>query len=220
MRILKGIVALLLAACGAALLATGWETLPWVFLAASLYFLAALWWPALLPLGRAEPHKPIPPSSERPGFAVDLLTSPGNVDIEGRGYLQLCSIAVTNTSGTDLEKRCLVTLENIGGQKHLENAMLPLTMRTEGQIRSGRTGRFGLSAGERKVIPLVLTSSHRRNEWFVFDERGESHFIPADSMELAIGIAGGARNCRVRIKIDVTGPHWKTTCSIVETKRT
>ncbi len=69
---------------------------------------------------------------------------------------------------------------------------MPLTLRTDAQIRNNERGSFPIFAGQQVIIPLAFRSPQRANEWFLFDENGQSYFIPADPTKILLRIYGGA----------------------------
>lgn len=121
-------------------------------------------------------------------------------------YECIYSITLHNTEQNDLKDCCLVKIEGFSG--HLPPDMpIPFVLRTEGQIRGKRSGRFNLSSGEHKTIPILYRNPKRKNEWFLFDENGNRFFTPARPVELVLGIYGGKYNLKEKIDLDV-GAEW------------
>jgi hypothetical protein len=60
-----------------------------------------------------------------------------------------------------------------------------------GLTRSGERGRFVLLRGQRKVVPLAFRAPVRSNEWFLFDQVGNKHFVPANPIKMILRIYGG-----------------------------
>jgi hypothetical protein len=47
-------------------------------------------------------------------------------------------------------------------------------------------------AGQQAIIPIVFRSPQRADEWFLFDENGQHHFIPANPTKMLLRVYGGA----------------------------
>ena len=67
-------------------------------------------------------------------------------------FTPACAIRVRNT-GPELKEKCLAQIENHGLKMQMPD---PFVIRTEGQIRGNRTGRFTLSAEQPKLIPILF----------------------------------------------------------------
>jgi hypothetical protein len=90
---------------------------------------------------------------------------------------------------------------------------LPLTLRTDAQIRNGERGPFPIFAGQQAVIPLAFRSPQRTSEWFLFDENGRSHFIPADPTKMLLRIFGGGAPGAAEVFIN-TDAGWNAMPSV------
>ena len=84
----------------------------------------------------------------------------------------------------------------------------PLVIRTERQIRGGRTGRFTLSRGQPKFVPILFQEPNRKNQFRFIDEDGSSYPFTGSSAEFVLAIYGAATPARVRIRLRV-GTDWK-----------
>ena len=109
--------------------------------------------------------KPPPAAS----FHIKFAAYPSQID----NYDCVCAVVVKNLESNEL-KKCLVQMEQINFT--CPNKMpMPLVLRTDGQIRNLRKGRFTLSPQQPKTVPVLFQSQTRRNEWYFFDEHGESY---------------------------------------------
>ena len=63
------------------------------------------------------------------------------------------AIKITN-QGDEIESKCAVYLEDHG----MANLPDPFALRTENQIRRSDSGRFSLSKGQPKIIPILLSN--------------------------------------------------------------
>ena len=63
------------------------------------------------------------------------------------------AIKITN-QGDEIESKCAVYLEDHG----MANFPDPFALRTENQIRRSDSGRFSLSKGQPKMIPILLSN--------------------------------------------------------------
>lgn len=106
----------------------------------------------------------------------------------------IIALEVTNIGGHDLDK-CLVTIEQIRATANWET--LHLALRTEGQIRGGRTGRFSLSKNQPKIVPMLFA---HEPSWTIFGEQGDSHPVELP-LELVIGVYGGETNGRLHVDL-------------------
>ena len=130
----------------------------------------------------ADAGKP-PPSAE---IAVGIKTPGAKIG----DYQPVCCQVVTNTGQREFE-RCLVQMTEFS-RTAPERMPLPLTLRTDSQIRNNERGSFPILPGQQAIVPLAFRSSKRANEWFLFDENGQSYFIPADPTKILLRIYGGA----------------------------
>lgn len=119
-------------------------------------------------------------------------------------FTPACSIRVTNT-GPGLEEKCLVQIENHGLKIHMPE---PLVIRTEGQIRGKRTGRFTLSTGQPKLVPILFREPGRINQFRFIGEDGKHYLFAGDSAEFVVAIYGAVTPTKVRVRLSV-GQDWK-----------
>ena len=117
------------------------------------------------------------------------------------GYEVACSIVITNTGVIDRDG-CLVQIDDYIGHKPLE-MRIPFVLRTDGQLDGKREGRFQLSAGQPKRIPIIFRRSNRANDWFFFSEKGKRLGAFANPTILLVGVYGIGAPVRVRLFIDV-----------------
>lgn len=151
----------------------------------------------------AAPAKIAEPSFQIEGDERETLTG---------DYERFFALTIKNIEPTDLETCCLVQIEKFSATP-TATMPIPFVLRTDGQIRGQRMGRFTLSAGQTKTIPVLFRNPHRRNEWFLFDEHGKRHFVPAQDAQMIIGVYGGKRNRSVQVGIDL-GREWATNFSL------
>jgi hypothetical protein len=85
---------------------------------------------------------------------------------------------------------------------------MPATLRSAGQIQGNRPGRFKLSKGQRKPVPIFFAHARRKNEWFFIDEQGQKYPLTAQPTRVVLQIYGGKETQVVRIFID-TDAGWK-----------
>jgi len=90
---------------------------------------------------------------------------------------------------------------------------IPLTLRTDAQFRNDERGPFPISAGQQAIIPLFFRLPQRANEWFLFDESGRRHYIPADPTKMVLHIFGGAAPGAAEVFID-TDAGWNAMPSV------
>jgi hypothetical protein len=83
---------------------------------------------------------------------------------------------------------CSASIEQI--TRKSEHMPIPLVLRTDGQIRGDRKGRWRLSQNQPKTIPIFFSLPNKRNEWFFFHETGEEYFLSAGRVSLLIGVYG------------------------------
>jgi hypothetical protein len=105
-------------------------------------------------------------------------------------YQPVCCLVVTNISQQVFE-RCLVQMTEFS-RSAPEGMPMPFTLRTDSQIRNNESGSFPILPGQQAIVPLAFRSPKRANEWFLFDENGQSYFIPADPTKMLLHIYGGA----------------------------
>jgi len=129
------------------------------------------------------------PRKEDSSIAINLNTD----HVDYGGYEQILAVNVLNQSEHDLKEECLVKLEKMdrGSPNGID---LPIVLRTAGQIRGNRSGRFSLSRFEDKGVPVLFRNPRRKNEWYIFDEQGNKHLIYAHNTKMLIGIYGGENN--------------------------
>lgn len=133
-------------------------------------------------------------SAELPSILVGLTRK----EIQYDDYERIFALTVNNTGSLDLDGKCLVKLEYMDSETP-SDLSLPFVLRTDGQIRGNRSGRFSLSSKEHKTVPILFRNPKRKNEWYLFDEQGNSYFIPARDTEMTIGVYGGKHNKKYEI---------------------
>ena len=145
-----------------------------------------------------------PPSA---GIAVRVKTPGAKIN----DYQPVCCLVVANTSQNEFE-RCLVQMTEFSGEAP-ERMPIPLTLRTDAQIRNKERGSFPLLTGQEAVIPLVFRSPQRSNEWFFFDENGQNYFIPINPTKVLVRIYGGGGPGAALVFID-TDAGWNAMPSV------
>jgi hypothetical protein len=141
-------------------------------------------------------------SSKQVGLSGPDITVDVDKEAQRIGdYQQVCAITITNVGAKELD-RCLVEITKFSGVRP-KGMPMPLTLRTEEQVRGGGAGRFTLSKGQRKAIPILFVRTQRANEWFFFDENKKQYFIPAHPTELRLRIYGGDEPLAGVLFIDV-----------------
>jgi hypothetical protein len=113
----------------------------------------------------------------------------------------VCAIEILNNGMCKLDD-CLVQVEQFSRAKP-DSMPLPLVLRTEGQIRGQRTGRFTLSREQPKSVPILFCVPHRRNEWYFLDENGLQHRVAAGQTMLLVGLYGGTESGKALVHIDI-----------------
>lgn len=134
-------------------------------------------------------------------FNVQLVAGPGQIG----DYNCVFAIIVKNIESNEL-KNCLVQMEQIS-ITHPDQMPMPLVLRTDGQIRNSRKGRFTLSPNQPKSVPVLFRNRTRNNEWFFVDEAGHSYFTPAQHSKLVLGIYGGKFSGKALIDV-LVGDDW------------
>lgn len=112
-----------------------------------------------------------------------------------------CALAIEiRNIGSDAQKvACLIKIDEAIG---LSGIRLPLVLRTEGQILRNGSGRFNLSKGERKIIPLFVRDMEKDpTQWWFFDEGGNGYNHQAGDMKLLIGVYGDETNGKVLCRV-------------------
>ena len=145
-----------------------------------------------------------PPSAE---IAVGIKTPGAKIG----DYRPVCCLVVTNT-GQQRFEHCLVQMTEFSGVLP-EGMPMPLTLRTDPQIRNNERGSFPIYAGQQTLVPLAFRSAHRANEWFLFDENGQSYFIPANPAKMLLRLYGGAAQGAAEVFID-TDAGWNAVPSV------
>jgi len=84
----------------------------------------------------------------------------------------------------------------------------PLVVRTEGQIRNNRTGRFTLSSGQPKIVPILFREPARINQFRFIGEDGKHYSFTGDSADFVVAIYGPATPTKVRVRLSV-GQDWR-----------
>jgi hypothetical protein len=124
-------------------------------------------------------------------------------------FTPVCAIQITN-NGPELKEACLAQIEGHGLGVYMPD---PFVIRTEGQIRGDRIGRFTLSAGQTKTIPILFRHPGRINSFRFFSESGDYYDFVVDSAEFVVAIYGAATPTKVCVKISV-GEDFKTRCEL------
>ena len=140
-----------------------------------------------------------PELAGNPLISVELVT---DTPIIG-DFVPVCAIRITNT-GPELNGKCLVQLED---HEYTSQIPDPLVLRTEGQIRANRTGRFTLSAGQPKLVPVLYREQIRKNQFRFIGEDGTGYPFTDSSAKFVAAIYGAATPTRVRISLRI-GPNW------------
>ncbi len=119
-------------------------------------------------------------------------------------FTPACAIRVTNT-GPELREKCLAQIEDHGLKMQMSD---PFVIRTEGQIRDNRIGRFTLSAGQTKLIPILFrVPAHLGHFRFIGEDEKIYDFV-GDSAEFVVAIYGADNPTKVRVCLD-GGQDWK-----------
>lgn len=145
-----------------------------------------------------------PPSAE---IAVGIKTPGPKIG----DYQPICCLVVTNTGRREFDQ-CLVQMTELS-RATPERMPMPLTLRTDAQIRSNERGPLPILAGQQVIIPLAFRSPQRANEWFLFDENGQNYFIPADPTKMLLRIYGGAAPGAAEVFIN-TDAGWNAMPSV------
>lgn len=106
------------------------------------------------------------------------------------------ALEVTNIGSQDLTAKCLVTIEQV--RTKTDWLTMRLALRTEGQINGKTTGRFTLSKGQSKIVPVVF--EREDGSCAMFGEQGSSHPVELP-LELVIGVYGGETNGRLHVDL-------------------
>ena len=109
----------------------------------------------------------------------------------------VCSIRARN-NGPSLEGKCLAQVEghNVVGVSD------PFPIRTESQILDGRSGRFTLSHGQPKLIPIIFRTPRTANLHMFIDERGKQYRF-SGSVDFTISVYGHEPATRARVRFIV-----------------
>lgn len=124
-------------------------------------------------------------------------------------FTPACAIRVTNT-GPELDGKCSAQIEDHDLKIYMPD---PFVIRTEGQIRGKRTGRFTLSTGQSKLIPILYREPARLNQFRFIGEDGENYSFAGDTAEFVVVIYGPDTPTRLRIHLSV-GQDWKVNCEM------
>ena len=192
--------------------ASQWGYLP-IAIAVLLVFVLVVW--LVLGLQRLFGKQATPAAREAIAAALETKESDRTLQVEAStenaplgDYNPICAITITNKGPRDLD-RCLVKIEQI--EPPAQSGMpSQFVLRTDGQIRGGRSGRFTLSKGETKNISLIFWAKPRRNEWFFKDENGKDYFYSAKSFQMLLSLLGGEQAEKVlsgRIEGSELGRH-------------
>lgn len=140
-------------------------------------------------------------------IAVGLNTASARIG----EFVPVCSLVISNVGATDFGE-CFIEMIEFSGIVPQEMPM-PFVMRTDDQIRSGERGRFSLSRGQKKIVPLAFRATIRANEWFLFDENGNKYFVPANPTKMIVRIYGGTAPGNALIYLD-TDAGWNVFPSV------
>jgi hypothetical protein len=117
---------------------------------------------------------------------------------------------VWNRSGTNYEKVLLALVENV---RH--NGMPVLTMpdqivlRTEGQIKQSRAGRFHLSGKSGKNLPILWRKSPNGQPHFKH-ETGTEYTVPFKTIEFELAVVGANFPVRETFRVTINGADVKS----------
>jgi hypothetical protein len=145
---------------------------------------------------------PSPRSVPKPDISVLLNRDLKQLD----DYQVVCAIDVENSGAVAELDSCLVEMTEFSGTVPA-GMKIPATLRSAGQIQGNRSGRFKLSSGQRKPIPIFFASTRRKNEWFFIDERGGKYPLVAQPTRISLQIYGGKETQVARLFID-TDAGW------------
>jgi nucleoside phosphorylase len=140
-------------------------------------------------------------------IAVGLNTTSARIG----DFVPVCSLVISNVGAKDFDA-CFVEMIEFSGVIP-EGMPMPFVMRTDDQIRSGERGRFTLSRGQKKIVPLAFRAMIRANEWFLFDENGKKYFVPANPTKMIVRIYGGTAPGNALIYLD-TDAGWNVFPSV------
>jgi nucleoside phosphorylase len=126
-------------------------------------------------------------------------------------FVPVCSLVISNVGGSDFDG-CFVEMIEFSGVVP-QGMPMPFAMRTDDQIRSGEHGRFALSRGQKKNVPLAFRAMIRANEWFLFDENENKYFVPANPTKIIVRIYGGTAPGNALIYLD-TDAGWNVFPSV------
>jgi hypothetical protein len=104
-------------------------------------------------------------------------------------YDRVCAVKVTNDNEVELPK-CLFKLERFSAQTS-PALNLPVAIRTQNQLKQRRPGRWGLSAGEHKIVPLIFRRPNR-GETYLIDETEQRYFFSANEGEIRVAAYGAS----------------------------
>lgn len=144
-----------------------------------------------------------------PSFEIDI----DQTVVPHGGTERFLALTLANLEQSELRDRVLVKLEQLDAT--YDTFTLPLVLRTEAQMLEKRSGRFTLSSGETKRVPLLFRRPNRRNEWFMFDERGSHHFLGANEMTCVIAVYGGRQTARAQLHLTV-GEDWAVSARLTQ----
>lgn len=109
-----------------------------------------------------------------------------------------CAIRVMNT-GPELKEKCLAQIEDHALKMQMPD---PFVIRTEGQIRDSRTGRFTLSAGQTELIPILFRVPAHLGHFRFIDVNGKNYDFVGDSAEFVVAIYGAHNPTKVSVRFD------------------
>ena len=144
-----------------------------------------------------------------PGANVAVFVTASTARIDD--YEAVCSLIVKNVGTSDLNG-CLVEMTELSGRRPADLQM-PLTLRTDGQIRGHEHGHFQLLRGQERTIPLIFRLPRRANEWFFFDECARKYPLSANPTKMIVRIYGGASPGNALVFVDLDAG-WKVFPSV------
>lgn len=130
-----------------------------------------------------------------------------------KDYTPVCGVRIRNMGATDFDN-CLVQIDR-HGLKHVPD---PLVLRTDGQIRGNRTGRFELSGKQPKLVPILFRGRRRDELLFISEHREEYLVGSARGVSAFVSVFGAGAEVERPIAITI-GPDWEVTCRLAEAVR-
>lgn len=152
-------------------------------------------------------------SGARPPLGGMSLSIDGSIKAIG-DYSIVCAISLSNEKGS---KQCVVQIDQFSGL--LPQGMpFPLQLRTQQQALSKSNDPIMLLAGQTVVIPVLIASRNRTNEWFFMGTGGSTHFTPAGPTKLVLGVYSDEAPESFLIEIE-TDASWSPRSSVQRVDR-